>query len=74
MATQAERFAMEISADRSVCIGAGQCALVAGDLFDQDDDGLVMLLAETPDESQWPAARRAASLCPARAITVSESR
>ncbi|WP_022884766.1 ferredoxin [Glaciibacter superstes] len=64
---------MKISADTATCIGAGQCALVAGDLFDQDDDGIVVLLGDEPAESQYVIARRAASLCPARAITITES-
>lgn len=61
---------MNITVDRDVCVGAGQCALIAGELFDQDDDGLVELLEPEPDASQEPLARRAAGLCPARAITV----
>ncbi len=63
---------MQITADRSICAAAGQCANVAGDLFDQDDDGLVVLLNAEPDESEYAAARRAAFLCPARAITIIE--
>jgi ferredoxin len=63
---------VRITVENSVCIGAGQCALVAGDLFDQDDDGIVVLLDGEPAASQQPNARRAASLCPARAITISE--
>ncbi|WIB76651.1 ferredoxin [Curtobacterium sp. MCPF17_002] len=61
---------MRIIADTSACVGAGQCALVAGSLFDQDDDGIVELLEEHPDSADEPAARRAASLCPAGAITI----
>jgi len=64
---------MIINADTALCIGAGQCALVAGDLFDQDDDGIVMVVNEHPAEAQHMAARRAASLCPARAITLTDS-
>jgi ferredoxin len=64
---------MNITVDRSACVGAGQCALVAGDLFDQDDDGIVDLLEDSPEPSQYTVARRAASLCPARAITLTES-
>lgn len=64
---------MKISVDTAVCIGAGQCALVAGELFDQDDDGIVVLLDDRPAPAQHTFARRAASLCPARAITVEES-
>jgi ferredoxin len=61
---------VRIIADTSACVGAGQCALVAGSLFDQDDDGIVELLEEHPDSADEPAARRAASLCPSRAITI----
>jgi ferredoxin len=61
---------MRITADRTACVGAGQCALVAGELFDQDDDGLVVVLDDDAPASLAPAARRAASLCPAHAISV----
>jgi ferredoxin len=63
---------MRITADTTVCVGAGQCAMVADELFDQDDDGIVMLLEPEPDASQEAAARRAVSLCPARAISITE--
>ena len=63
---------MRITVDRSASVGAGQCALVAGALFDQDDDGIVVLLDDEPGDADQPLARRAASLCPARAIRVSE--
>ena len=62
---------MGITVQRDACVGAGQCALVAPDLFDQDDDGIVLLLEPDPDASLLDAAQRAARLCPARAITVS---
>jgi ferredoxin len=65
-------MSVSISVDLQACIGAGQCALVAAELFDQDDDGLVVLLDEAPDGSLLAAARRAASLCPARAIALQE--
>lgn len=63
---------MRIVADRAVCVAAGQCALVAEDLFDQDDDGIVVVLDERPGADAAEPARRAAALCPARAITVVE--
>ena len=63
---------MHIIADTSVCVGAGQCVLAAGDLFDQDDDGIVTVLDPEPSEADQPLARRAASLCPARAIRLTE--
>ena len=63
---------MQITADRGTCTAAGQCASVAAALFDQDDDGVVVLLKEEPSEAEEPLARRAASLCPARAIMIVE--
>ena len=63
---------MQIEVDTEACVGAGQCALVAGEVFDQDDDGIVEVLTHVPDPADEPAVRRAATLCPARAITVVE--
>ncbi len=62
---------MGISVQRDACVGAGQCALVAPDVFDQDDDGLVLLLQDAPEGADHDAAVKAARLCPARAIAVS---
>ena len=65
---------MLVEADRSRCIGAGQCVLAAPDLFDQDeDDGLVVLLDRAPGAGQESAARDAAAACPAGVITVRDS-
>ena len=64
---------MLITADRDKCCGAGQCALLAPDLFDQtEDDGLVMVLDPDPAPGRWPAAREAAAVCPASAISVTD--
>lgn len=62
---------MTIFADTARCAGSGQCALVAGTLFDQDDDGIVVVLNPEPGEHELADAVRAASLCPAAAISVS---
>ena len=62
---------MGVEVNRDACVGAGQCALVAPDVFDQDDDGIVQLLESEPEGSMLDAANRAARLCPARAIAVS---
>ncbi len=61
---------MGIVVQRDACVGAGQCALVAPDVFDQDDDGIVMLLQSDPSGADLDAATKAARLCPARAIAV----
>jgi len=62
----------KVHVDEDLCIGAGQCVLVAPAIFDQDERGLVILLDATPPAELHDAARKAAKLCPARAITVEE--
>ncbi|MFI6472982.1 ferredoxin [Streptomyces sp. NPDC050516] len=62
---------MRITVAPDRCVGAGQCVLNAPALFDQDDDGLVTLLAD-PTAAQETTARLAGALCPSRAITVHE--
>ncbi len=42
---------MKIVADRDVCIGAGVCVMNSEAVFDQDDDGIVILLEAAPSES-----------------------
>lgn len=63
---------MKITVDRDACIGAGQCALVAGAVFDQDDEGLVVLLNVSPGEDMHTFVHKAAKLCPASAIAVED--
>lgn len=73
--------AMRVSADRELCIQAGNCVMVAGEVFDQDDDGIVVVLvdtdggavqtAEVPDD-QKDHVREAVKLCPASALAIVE--
>jgi ferredoxin len=59
---------MKIEADRDRCIGAGMCVMTAEEVFDQDDEGLVVVLtAEVPPE-QAAAAARAVASCPSGAL------
>lgn len=64
---------MSVVVQTSACVGAGQCALVAPDVFDQDDDGIVLLLEPDPEGADLDAATRAVRLCPARAISLTSS-
>ncbi|MFI0240549.1 ferredoxin [Streptomyces sp. NPDC016845] len=63
---------MDIAIDHDKCIGAGQCALIAPEVFDQRDDGMALLLVERPGAAQAPAVREAAESCPLSAISVAE--
>jgi len=62
---------VKITVERDRCIGAGQCVLNAPELFDQDDEGTVVVLDEHPSAEQGPAAHAAEHACPARVITLS---
>ncbi|GGQ84376.1 ferredoxin [Couchioplanes azureus] len=61
---------MRITVSTETCVGAGQCVLSAPDVFDQDDDGVVEVLAAEPDAQQAEAVSLAEQLCPSGAITV----
>lgn len=63
---------VRVQADRDVCIQAGNCVMVAGEVFDQDDDGIVVLLDAEPPAEHAADVRHAASVCPALAIHVEE--
>ncbi|MET7764483.1 ferredoxin [Streptomyces sp. NPDC005336] len=62
---------MRVSIDSNRCVGAGQCAMFAPDVFDQGEDGIVVLLQEEPPESTLEDVRQAATLCPAQLIRLS---
>jgi len=65
--------AMKVSADRELCIQAGNCVMVAGEVFDQDDDGIVVVLTELVSGEQADHAREAVKLCPATALRMTEA-
>ncbi|MFE7562866.1 ferredoxin [Kitasatospora sp. NPDC057500] len=60
-----------VLADRERCIGSGNCARLAPASFDQDDDGLVVLLASGPGPEAGPV-HQAVRTCPVKALSVSE--
>jgi ferredoxin len=64
---------MRVHADRDSCVSSGQCVMNAPDVFDQDeDDGVVSLKTDTPPPELARDVRRAAAMCPAMAITLTE--
>ncbi|MEV4573369.1 ferredoxin [Nonomuraea jabiensis] len=65
---------MRVSVDTGKCVAAGQCVLLAPEVFDQrEEDGVVVLLDETPAPEHHDAVREAATVCPAAAIHLAES-
>lgn len=61
---------LRVAADADRCVGAGQCVLSAPRVFDQSDEGTVVVLDTSPSGADAAAAGTAAGLCPARAISV----
>lgn len=62
---------MRVIADKARCTSAGNCARVAPDLFDQqEDDGLVIVLQAEVPPALHDAALEAETLCPAAAISL----
>ena len=61
-----------VTVDRDLCQGAGQCVLRSPLVFDQDDEGLVVLVRPDVPEEEREAAVGAAYLCPAGAVSVHE--
>ncbi|MFI0479630.1 ferredoxin [Actinomadura sp. 9N215] len=64
---------MKVSADRDRCIGAGHCAITAPGVFDNGDDGLVVVLTPEPEDGDRQAVDRAERLCPSRAISLTST-
>jgi len=64
---------MRITVDTGACVGSGQCAMTAPQLFEQrDKDGTVVILDAEPSDEARPAARLAAMVCPVTAIHLQE--
>jgi ferredoxin len=61
---------VRVEADRDVCIQAGNCVMVSDTLFDQDDDGIVVVLVDEVPGGEEDRAREAVKMCPSQALTI----
>jgi ferredoxin len=62
---------MRVIIEEDKCCGAGQCVMAAPTVFDQrEEDGIVILLDETPPDDKLDEVKQAIRLCPALAIKV----
>ena len=59
---------MKVEANRDVCIGAGMCVVNAEEVFDQGDDGIVVVLEVDVPPEHADAAARAVAGCPSGAL------
>ncbi|SFP66485.1 ferredoxin [Amycolatopsis rubida] len=64
---------MKVEIDERRCCSAGQCAVLAPNVFDQrEDTGTVVLLTANPPAEHHDAVRDAAESCPGMVITIHE--
>lgn len=63
---------MHVSANNDTCAVGSLCVYRAPGIFDQDDEGHVLVLQPNPPEEMHEAVRWAARSCPTKSITVSE--
>lgn len=63
---------MHVTVNRPKCIASGACVLAAPDVFDQDDDGIVVLLDDHPDAAHHDDVGEAVRACPAAVIEAFE--
>jgi ferredoxin len=63
---------MKVIIDQDKCIASGQCVLAAPEVFDQREDGIVVLLDDDPPAELAENVKQAAVLCPALAIAVED--
>jgi len=59
---------VKISVDSDKCIASGACVLAAPEVFDQDDDGIVVILNESPGPELQESVLAAIRACPAAVI------
>jgi ferredoxin len=63
---------MRIIVDIDLCQGHAQCEDAAPDIFQVDDNGLLTVLVESPDESARARVEDAVRRCPAEALQIVE--
>ena len=64
---------MRVILDEPKCVASGQCVVSAPEVFDQrDEDGVAIVLDETPGPELHEGVREAAAVCPAVAIRLVE--
>ena len=59
-----------LKADFGACQGYANCVDAAPDVYDIDDDGVVVLLTESIPDADRPRIEEAARSCPVSALTI----
>lgn len=62
----------KLTAEFEICQGFGNCAMNAPDLFDLDDNDVVVLLREEVPDEERGHAENAVRSCPVSALTLQQ--
>jgi len=60
---------MRLTIDRDRCVASGQCVMLAPDVFDQGDDGIVILLTDSVEGDSQNIVD-SIRICPSAAINL----
>ena len=63
---------MKVTIDAELCIASGACVLTCPEVFQQNDEGLVMLVQDEPSSELHDTVLEAMAACPAAVIQVEE--
>jgi len=61
---------LRVIGDGDKCIASGQCGHLMPDVFDNDDDGIVVVTNPHPDPAFAEGIRHAVEICPAQALSL----
>jgi ferredoxin len=61
-----------LKADFGACQGYANCVVGASDVYDIDDDGVVVLLKDHITDEERPRVEEAARSCPVSALTIED--
>jgi ferredoxin len=61
---------MRVAGDREICMAAGVCVMTADTVFDQDGDGIVVLMSDPVSADDERIARNAVRMCPSGALRI----
>lgn len=61
-----------IEVDRERCVGSGTCEALASDVFEVDDDGVLVVHRPDPPDDELSDVREAVQACPTRALSLAE--
>jgi ferredoxin len=63
-------MSLKIEVDRGKCEGLGMCEAMANDFFELDDDEVMHVLNEAPDDTDRGHVNAAVQACPVLALTL----